>query len=86
MGQAVTRRDFETCHQFDVRENLDSVTTPTLAVCGEYDLLTPPRYHEYLVEEIDDATLVELENAAHLSMLEQYEAFNDALRDFLSTA
>lgn len=83
-GQAVTRRDFETCHQFDVRDSLDSVTVPTLAVCGEYDLLIPPRNHERLVEAIDDATLVEIDDAAHLSMLERPEAFNGALETFLS--
>jgi 3-oxoadipate enol-lactonase len=82
-GQAVTRRDFRTCHRFDVRDDLHRIDVPTLAVYGEHDQLTPPRFHEYLADEIDDAELVEIENAAHLAMLEQPEAFNEAVAEFL---
>ncbi|MXV61478.1 alpha/beta fold hydrolase [Natronorubrum sp. JWXQ-INN-674] len=82
-GQAVTRRDFLTCHEFDVRDRLSAIDTPVLAACGEHDQLTPPRYHEYLAEKIDDAWLAEFEDAAHLAMVEQPTAFNAALTEFL---
>ncbi|WP_137288369.1 alpha/beta fold hydrolase [Natronorubrum halophilum] len=82
-GRAVTRRDFLTCHEFDVRDELPSIDTPALAAYGEYDQLTPPWYHEYLAEEIDDAWLAEFEDAAHLAMLEQPTAFNAAVSEFL---
>ncbi|MDQ2051593.1 alpha/beta hydrolase [Natronolimnohabitans sp. A-GB9] len=82
-GQAVTYRDFLTCHQFDVRGELSAIDVPTLAIYGEHDRLTPPRYHESLTEEIDDAWIAELEGAAHLAMLEQPRAFNAALEEFL---
>ncbi|WP_049926836.1 alpha/beta fold hydrolase [Halopiger goleimassiliensis] len=82
-GQAVTRRDFLTCHRFDVRDRLDEIDVPALAICGENDRLTPPRYHEYLADGIDDGRCVTIENAAHLAMLERPTAFNDAVRDFL---
>lgn len=82
-GRAVTRRDFRTCHTFDVRNDVSRIDVPTLAVYGEYDQLTPPRFHEYLADEIDGADSTEIEDAAHLAMLERPAAFNDAVAAFL---
>jgi len=45
-GRAVTQRDFLTSHEFDVRDRLGEIDTPSLAVYGEYDQLTPPWFHE----------------------------------------
>ena len=82
-GRAVTRRDFRTCHGFDVRDRLDEVTVPTLAVVGEYDQLTPPWYHEYLADELPTCRYAEIPDAAHLAMLERPTAFNERVREFL---
>lgn len=82
-GQAVTRRDFLTCHEFDVRERVSEIDVPTLAVYGEHDQLTPPWFHEYLADEIEESDLVEIDDAAHMTMLEQPAAFNDAVATFL---
>ncbi|MFC4357111.1 alpha/beta fold hydrolase [Halobium salinum] len=81
-GQAVTSRDFHTCHVFDVRDRLGDVDVPALAVVGEHDQLTPPYYHEFLAEEMPDCDLAVVEDAAHLAMVEQPEAFNAALEEF----
>jgi pimeloyl-ACP methyl ester carboxylesterase len=83
VGQRVTRRDFRSCHTFDVRDRLDEITVPTLAVVGEHDQLTPPQYHEYLAENVRDGRYADIEDAAHLAMLERPEAFNETLLDFL---
>jgi pimeloyl-ACP methyl ester carboxylesterase len=82
-GRAVTERDFRTAHAFDVRDRLDDVDAPSLAVVGEYDALTPPWYHEALAARIPDAEWTTVDDAAHLAMLERPDAFNDALVDFL---
>ncbi|MFB6220197.1 MAG: alpha/beta fold hydrolase [Halolamina sp.] len=82
-GQAVTARDFRTCHAFDVRARLGDIDVPALAVVGEYDKLTPPHYHESLAEELPYCELAVVEEAAHLAMLEQPEAFNSAVDSFL---
>jgi len=82
-GQEVTHRDFRTCHEFDVRGDLDAVGVPTLAVVGEHDALTPPWYHESLAEAIPDAEWTTIPDAAHLAMLERPEAYNDAVSAFL---
>ncbi|USZ67751.1 alpha/beta hydrolase [Halorussus salilacus] len=83
VGQRVTRRDFLSCHEFDLRDRLDEVDVPTLAVVGEHDKLTPPDYHEYLADEIPGGRYREIEGAAHLAMLEEPERFNDAVSEFL---
>ena len=84
-GQAVTSRDFQTCHRFDIRDELGDIDVPTLAVVGEYDRLTPRRYHDYLAEQIPECRVTVVDDAAHLAMLERPEAFNDAVEAFLSS-
>ncbi len=83
VGQQVTSRDFHSCHTFDVRDQLEEMVAPTLAVVGEYDMLTPPRYHEYLADNVLEGQYAEIEGAAHLAMLETPGAFNETLSRFL---
>jgi pimeloyl-ACP methyl ester carboxylesterase len=83
-GGEVTLLDFETCDRFDVRDRLDEIEVPTLALCGEDDPLTPPKFHEHLAEELPNGTYREIANAAHMPMLERPEAFDDAMRAFLA--
>lgn len=84
IGSAVTYRDFKTCDVFDVRDDLSTITTPTLAVTGEHDGLTPPWYHEYLSDTMPTADWTTIPDAAHLSMLESPTRFNQTVHDFLS--
>jgi pimeloyl-ACP methyl ester carboxylesterase len=83
-GRAVTERDFRVCHTFDVRDRLDEVAAPSLAVVGEHDGLTPPAYHDYLADRIGDCERATIEGAAHLAMLERPAAFNAVLSSFLT--
>jgi 3-oxoadipate enol-lactonase len=83
VGQRITRRDFLACHTFDVRDRLDELSVPALAVVGEHDSLTPPTYHEYLAEELPDCEYATIEGAAHLAMAERPDAFNDTVSRFL---
>ncbi len=81
-GRATVERDFRTCHTFDVRDRLNEVATPALAVVGEHDGLTPPRYHDVLADGIERCERATIEDAAHLAMLEAPVAFNAAIVDF----
>ncbi|WP_435066620.1 alpha/beta fold hydrolase [Haloplanus sp. C73] len=82
-GRAVTERDFRTCHEFDVRGRLDEISTPALALAGEYDRLTPPWYHEALAERIPNGEWETVDDAAHLAMLERPDAFDAPVSAFL---
>lgn len=84
-GRAVTERDFRTCNEFDVRDRLSEIEVPTLAITGREDGLTPPSFHEYLAEEIPNAELAIIEDAAHLSMLERPAEWNTAVETFLAS-
>lgn len=82
-GRPVVERDFRSCHTFDVRDRLSELACPVFALTGEHDQLTPPEFHEYVAEHVSDGEWTTVDDAAHLSMLEAPEAFNDALSEFL---
>ena len=60
---------------------LPTVDVPTLIVVGEEDPVTPPSDAERMAAAIPNARLVKLANAAHLSNVEQADAFNEAIRN-----
>ena len=68
---------------FDFREQLNKIRTPTLAIAGAHDPATPPADGRFLAQQIPGARYVEL-NAAHLSNIEAQDQFNDELGAFLN--
>lgn len=82
-GSAVTVRDFRTCDAFDVRDHLDEVDTPALALTGEYDGMTPPSFTEYLGKHLPHCETTVIPDCAHLPMLERPEPWNSRVRTFL---
>ena len=67
----------------DSTPTLAQVAVPTLIIVGAEDTLTPPKDSEQMRDGICGAQLAVIPNAAHLSNLEQPEAFNQAVRKFL---
>ncbi|MBL8646504.1 3-oxoadipate enol-lactonase [Sphingosinicella xenopeptidilytica] len=66
----------------DLRPLLNWIAAPTLVITGSRDPATPPADSALIVEAIPGARQVML-NAAHLSNVEQPEAFSTAVLDFL---
>ncbi len=64
-------------------ERLSEIKIPTLIVVGEEDPGTPVAAAEAMQQRIAGSALVVLPSAAHLSNVEQAEAFNSALISFL---
>lgn len=62
---------------------LASISVPSLILCGEEDVLTPPADAEALHAGIPQSRLVLLPEAGHLSNIEAPEAFSTAVQDFL---
>ncbi len=62
---------------------LRTVRCPTLVLCGAEDALTPPPLHDEMTERISGAVLVKVANSGHLPTLEQPDAVNKALIDWL---
>lgn len=82
-GREVVERDFLSCHTFDARDRLGEVDAPVFALTGEHDRLTPPEFHEHVAEHVQDGAWTTVDDAAHLSMLEAPERFNDEISEFL---
>lgn len=69
----------------DQRDRVSAIRVPTLILCGDQDKPTPPALSEELHAMIPGSRLEMIAGAGHLTNLEQPEAFNRALDDFLST-
>jgi 3-oxoadipate enol-lactonase len=63
---------------------LADITVPTLVLSGREDVVSPPEVMGEMASLIPGAKHIMLDGAAHLSNLEQPEAFNAVLRNFLS--
>ena len=79
----VTHDDYAACNVFDVMSRLGEIRTPTIVICGRQDRMTPIKYSEFLASKIPGAQLVLIDNAGHSVMIEQPEAVNRALFDFV---
>lgn len=79
----VAFKDFTACDTFDVMTRLPEIKSPVLVVSGNDDTTTPPKYAAYLAGHIAGAELVTIPDAAHLAPLEQPQAVNRAIADFL---
>lgn len=64
-------------------ERLSEIKIPTLIMVGEEDPGTPVAAGEAMQQRIAGSALVVLPSAAHLSNVEQAEAYNTALMNFL---
>jgi pimeloyl-ACP methyl ester carboxylesterase len=82
---AVTAADFRCCDRFDMMADLGAIERPVLVMAAEADALTPPKYADFLETSIPGASRVTLADAGHLSPLEQPEAFNAALTEFIES-
>jgi pimeloyl-ACP methyl ester carboxylesterase len=79
----VLHGDFVACDNFEVMDRLAELRCPTLVLCGEKDLLTPPKYARYLEENIPNAMLTIVPGAGHMVMLEQPQLVNHPIEEFL---
>ena len=65
-------------------DRLSEIRVPTLIMVGEDDPGTPVDASQAMHDRIRHSTLVVLPSAAHLSNIEQTQAFNNALMAFLT--
>jgi len=73
----------EALREADLRNEIAAIKSPVLVVTGTHDLSTPPALGEFVRTRVEGAQLVELP-CAHISNVEQADAFNRAMLDFLS--
>lgn len=67
----------------DYTGDLSAIEVPTLIVVGREDPIRPVTDAEFMHEQIRGSRLEIIEDAAHMTNMEQPEVFNRALGDFL---
>ena len=78
-GLAALAERYETCSIFN------KIAVPTLIICGKEDRITPLNQSEFLYRNIVNAKIKIIQNAGHVSNLEQPEVFNNFLKDFINS-
>jgi len=72
-------------NEMDLRPQLKSLEgIPTLVVCGEFDVVTPPQIMRTFAEGIPGARFEIIENSGHYPFAEQNAAFIERVRGFLA--
>jgi pimeloyl-ACP methyl ester carboxylesterase len=76
--------DFSACNSMDITEAVAGIRIPALVICGAEDKMTPPSLSQFISDRVPGARLTLIEGAGHFVMMENPEAFNTALKDFVS--
>ncbi|THB68419.1 MAG: alpha/beta hydrolase [Spirochaetaceae bacterium] len=89
-GQAphAYRRQLEACvlnkESYWNSPRLKNISVPVLVIHGAEDRIWPLQNAQYLADNISDVEFVILPNTAHMLFLEDPNAFNDAVNNFLT--
>ena len=84
VGKLQTLADFRACDAFDAMERLPGLRVPLLAITGDADVFTPPKYAAYLADRVPRGELRIVPRAGHLVMDEASDDTNKALADFVT--
>lgn len=82
-GPAVALNDMRACDKFDIMDKISAIKVPILALCGDRDIMTPPKYSLYLANHMPEARAVIIPGGTHMVFAEKPEEVNQALEEFL---
>jgi pimeloyl-ACP methyl ester carboxylesterase len=77
--------DFKACDKFDIMERLSEITTPLLAIVGDQDVLTPPKYSTFLVNNVENGQEVLVSGGTHYVFAEKPSEVNQTIEKFIQT-
>lgn len=80
---SVLHGDLVACDSFDLTDQLEKITQPSLILCGEEDKMTPLSLSRQLASTIRNATLQVVPEAGHMVVLEQPKIVASAVIQFL---
>ncbi len=78
-------RQLEAVRDHNTWEDLPNIKAPTFVLTGNEDVLIPPENSSILAERIPGAKLHVIERGGHQFLVEQAEAFNGAVLEFLES-
>ena len=73
---------YETFLALNLTARLPEITSPTLVVCGEEDVLKPPRFSRLIAGRVPRSELVLLPRCGHVAIFEEPEALKSLLFGF----
>jgi pimeloyl-ACP methyl ester carboxylesterase len=79
----VIHGDYAACDAFDVMDEVKGITLPTLIITGSADKMTPPKYGQYLHDQIPGSQLVEIKDGGHMMAVEKPVEVSQAVAQFL---
>jgi pimeloyl-ACP methyl ester carboxylesterase len=82
-GLPVLLNDLRACDKFDIMERIGDINIPLLAVCGTDDIMTPPKYAQYLADHMKNARAVVIQGGTHFVFAEKPKEVNRAIEGFL---
>lgn len=82
-GPRILLADYLACNQFDVTAQLAQIQPPTLILCGTEDVMTPPKYSQYLKDNLPNAQIHMIERSGHMVTLEQPDEVAKRIKQFL---
>ena len=77
--------DLSACNTFDLVSRIEELAMPTIAICGTDDVMTPPKYTQFLTEKMPNARGVVIEGGTHQVHVEKPTEVNAAIEAFLAT-
>lgn len=89
LGRMTARRDVSNhmmVHELpyhEVRKDLKHIQIKTLVLTGRHDWIAPISQAKAIHERVPDSELVIFENSSHIPFIEEQEAFNQTVTDFV---
>lgn len=82
--EAFERQSLALLHRQDSVPTLETISCPTVVMCGREDTICPISFHELMAEEIPKAKLVVIDDCGHLSSMEQPKIVTEELLQLLT--
>lgn len=74
---------FSAMPEIDITPRLTHISAPTLVVTGAQDPIIPPAEARHIAEQIPNAQLAEIDQAGHIAFIEQPQAYQKVVREWL---
>ncbi|MEC9490068.1 MAG: alpha/beta hydrolase [Halanaerobiales bacterium] len=68
---------------FDIFDQISNISSPTLLIAADRDILTPVKEMEKMKLEIPDSKMLIIKNAGHAAFYEKMDEFNTAVLGFI---
>ena len=85
IGPSVEVNDLMACDEFDVMNEIENISLPTLVICGDQDTMTPVKYADYMADRIPGAKKVIVPGASHFVQLQKYKQVNASIEEFMGS-